>query len=188
MGCISVIKAYTAHDALAAFDSLLQQHKDSTTSTTSPNLVILDSIGAVIAPALGAGGSGTHLQGHVLLAAMGNLLKQVAQQLNAAILVTNHMVGGGSGGGISSGDRERGGAGSTSYMNERENKRPALGESWNHQCHCRIHLSSPPSEGQHWTAVVRASTMLSPGKTSAHYWLTSTGVSATPPTAPPSLR
>jgi len=179
---ISVIRAYTAHTALAVLDALLQQNSSdaSTSSNTKPNLVILDSIGAVIAPVLGA-----HLQGHAVLAAAGSLLKQVALQLNAAVLVTNHMVGGGGG------DVDRGGAAggaglsrrAASTVNENEFKRPALGESWNHQCHCRIQLSLPPSEGHPWTAVVRGSTMLAPGKQVAQYWLTGAGASVEAPAA-----
>lgn len=179
---VSVVRAYTAHTALAALDALLQQNSSESSrySNTRPNLVIFDSIGAVIAPVLGA-----HVQGHALLAAAGLLLKQVAVQLNAAVLVTNHMVGGG--GGDWDKGRAVGGAGSSrlaaSTFNEHEVKKPALGESWNHQCHCRVQLSLPPSEGHPWTAVVRASTMLAPGKMVAEYWLTSAGASAVPPAA-----
>jgi Rad51 len=180
--CITVRRAYTSHTALAALDSLLAQNisSDPLFSSIKPTLVILDSIGAVIAPVLGAGGSGTHLQGHVLLATMGILLKQVAQQLNAAVLVTNHMVGGGGGDRRDRGDR---GAhqGDTSNFSDNENKRPALGESWNHQCHCRVQLSLPPSEGQPWSAVVRTSTMITPGKSIAHYWLASSTATVVPP-------
>lgn len=182
------MRAYTAHAALAALDTLLQQNSSvfSRSSNTRPNLVILDSIGAVIAPVLGAGGSSrTHLQGHVLLAAAATLLKQVALQLNAAVLVTNHMVGGGGGDGDRGG--AVGGAGPSRTtgrnLNENEIKRPALGESWSHQCHCRVQLSLPPSEGYPWTAVVRGSTMLTPGKSVAPYWLTSAGACAVAPAA-----
>ncbi len=171
-----MVPAYTAHAALAALDTLLAPNS----TFPKPNLVILDSIGAVIAPVLGAGGSGAHLQGHVVLAAAATLLKQVAKQLHAAVIVTNHMVGGSSGGG----DRNLGTAGTSNY-NENEFKRPALGESWHHQCHCRVHLATPPAQGHPWTAVLQKSTMLNPGKRVAQYWLTTAGVSATVPPPPP---
>lgn len=134
-----------------------------------PNLVILDSLGAIIAPILGGG---THSQGHAVLAAAATLLKQVAAQLNAAVLVTNHMVGGGGGGTGAGGGRDRG-------VVETE-KRPALGESWHYQAHSRVQLSLPRQEGGPWSAVVTASTLIAPGST-AQYWLTTGGAAAIPP-------
>ena len=106
----------------------------------------------------------------------------LSYQLNAGVLVINHMVGG-SGGGPGSGPGSGAAAGGVSNRNavaafDSEFKRPALGESWNHQCHCRVQLTRPATEGQPWTAIVRASTMLTPGKMVAQYWIGAGGASA----------
>ena len=192
MQCVTVFRAYTAHTVLSILDNLLRHHSTSpstpiqpppppSSSPPRPVLVILDSIGAVIAPVLGGGG-GTHMQGHAVLASLAMMLKQVAQQLQAAVLVTNHMVGGGgttssaagAGAGMSSSS-----AGGGRFF-EVAQKKPALGESWHNQAHCRMQLSVPVSEGGPWTAALKVSTMSACKSTAAQYWLTSAGAAAAP--------
>jgi replicative DNA helicase len=77
-------------------------------------LLVVDSLSAVIAPILGGG---QHSQGHALLATAASSLKAFAARGQAAVLVTNHLVGG---------SDER-----------RHEKRPAMGESWRNQPHAR---------------------------------------------------
>jgi hypothetical protein len=77
-------------------------------------LLVVDSLSAVIAPILGGG---QHSQGHALLATAATSLKAFAARGQAAVLVTNHLVGG---------SDER-----------RHEKRPAMGESWRNQPHAR---------------------------------------------------
>ena len=175
---VTVIRSYTAHAALTGLDNILRNGRNCPTHPR-PNVVILDSLGAIIAPILGGG---PHSQGHAVLAAAATLLKQVALQLNAAVLVTNHMVGGGSG--MSGGGGGGGASGAGRDRGQRENeKKPALGESWHNQAHCRVQLCLPPQEGQPWVAIVRASTFVAPGN-SAEYYLTGAGAEMHPVTMP----
>ncbi|KAI3934093.1 hypothetical protein MKW92_025585 [Papaver armeniacum] len=78
-------------------------------------LLIIDSISSLITPILGGCGA----QGHSLMIYAGYLLKKLAHKYNIAVLVTNHMVGGG----------------------ERGVPKPALGESWKSVSHVRLLLS-----------------------------------------------
>ncbi|KAL0038257.1 hypothetical protein WJX79_010245 [Trebouxia sp. C0005] len=112
---------------------ILQSIKALVTSSNAcqPNLVILDSVSALITPILGAGGP-QQSQAHALMSALGRMLKYVAAQYTAAVLCTNHMVGSGS------------------------NPRPALGESWKVQPHTRLQLLRP-DVGDERFAVISAS-------------------------------
>lgn len=103
----------------------------------APHLVIVDSVSALIAPVLGgAHGSG---QGHALMAAVARSLKNLAETLSLAVLVTNHMVGGGSR--RLEGDPSAAGPGAGLAP---AGNRPALGEGWRNQPHVRVQLSMPP--------------------------------------------
>ncbi|KAI7842685.1 hypothetical protein COHA_003616 [Chlorella ohadii] len=128
-------------------------------------LLIIDSLSALITPVLG-GGAGQHSQGHALLAAAATSLKAFAAGPGLpAVVVTNHMVGG---------SDER-----------RHEKRPAMGESWRNQPHSRIQLcKGPPGSAseQQCTAVLRASPLLPPG-ISVPYTLGTAGVAAGPEAA-----
>lgn len=103
----------------------------TSSNACQPNLVILDSVSALITPILGAGGP-QQSQAHALMSALGRMLKYVAAQYTAAVLCTNHMVGSGS------------------------NPRPALGESWKVQPHTRLQLLRP-DVGDERFAVISAS-------------------------------
>lgn len=94
-----------------------------------PSLIILDSLGAVITPILGGA---RNLQGHAALSTCAMLMKQVAAQLRAAVLVSNHVVRGNSHHRYDSQNRQS------------ETKQPALGFSWQHQAHLRLELFRPP--------------------------------------------
>jgi hypothetical protein len=121
---------------------------------SAPSLIIVDSIGAAAAAVLGGG---QHSQGHAMLSAAGTALKCVARELNAAVIVTNHLVGGS---GVS-----------------RDEKRAALGESWASQAHSRLRLAAPAQEGGARVATLEAST--SDPKGAAEYWLTRAGPRST---------
>nr|GMD14169.1 DNA repair protein RAD51 homolog 4 isoform X1 [Ipomoea batatas] len=77
-------------------------------------MLIIDSISSLITPVLG--GSGAH--GRALMASAGFILKQLADEHNLPVLVTNHMV-----------------AGEAGIL------KPALGESWKSIPHIRLLLS-----------------------------------------------
>nr|GMD17465.1 DNA repair protein RAD51 homolog 4 isoform X2 [Ipomoea batatas] len=77
-------------------------------------MLIIDSISSLITPVLG--GSGAH--GRALMASAGFILKQLADEHNLPVLVTNHMV-----------------AGEAGLL------KPALGESWKSIPHIRLLLS-----------------------------------------------
>lgn len=79
-------------------------------------LIVVDSVSALVTPVLGAGGT-QHSQGHALMLGIGRLLKHVAVQYTLAVLCTNHVVGSNS------------------------EPRPALGETWKNQPHVRLHLT-----------------------------------------------
>ena len=103
----------------------------SQNSVCQPKLLIVDSVSALIAPILGAGGP-QQSRGHALMSALGRMLKYIAAHYTVAILCTNHMVGSGT------------------------NPRPALGESWKNQPHTRLQLVRP-DVGDDRLAVLSAS-------------------------------
>jgi RAD51-like protein 3 len=189
LGRVEVVRAHEARGALAALDALLLRFPSAdpvlpdaaaggappapAPPDDAPRLIVLASIGAIVAPVLG-GGSGGHSQGHALLAALAGALKAAALHLNAAALVTNHMVGGGIGG---FGDAERGGGGGSGGDRFASEKRPALGESWQGQAHVRLRLAAPAAEGSPYTAALHASTCAPPGAAAA-FVLTDAGAEA----------
>lgn len=155
LGKISIARVHTIHQLLYILDYLLTQQpaannietaaaaaatNPTITNTATPKLIIVDSVGSLVAPIL----AGTqHTQGHTLLSLAGSSLKAIAKRLSAVVLVTNHLVGGG-GGNFSSNMRNADlAAGDERWRHE---KRPALGESWQNQPHLRIRLAlvQPP--------------------------------------------
>lgn len=73
--------------------------------------------------------------GNVLVSETGRLLRQVAEALNAAVLVTNHVVG------ASSFGRGPGPAGNGALQHVSTDYKPALGEQWRGVPHVRLQLS-----------------------------------------------
>lgn len=155
---ITVIKAYTAHDIIHRLTRIMhaeceKQRATRTLSTTetdnrqpdrgetesavsaerkgSLSLIVLDSLGAIISPILGGG---QHTQGHAVLAALASLLKEIAVSYDIAVLVTNHLV---SGGGRAAAAAQSNAGNSVQWTQE---KKAALGESWQHQAHVRVQL------------------------------------------------
>ena len=90
----------------------------------------MDSIAALVNPVLSAGGA-QDSTGHALMLSTAQQLKCLALQLDATVLVTNHMVGG------------------------TDDPRPALGSGWHVQPHWRVRLSL--NEGSCRAAAVLAS-------------------------------
>lgn len=138
-----------------------------------PQLVVIDSIGAIIAPVLGGAG-GHHSHGHALLSCMGTLLKQVAKTVHCAVVVTNHTVGSSSN---TVSDDKR----SNIFSNDANTSdlfdacRAALGESWSHQAHVRLQLCAPKARGMAYRAIMRRSS-LGASNGAAEYWLDQFGV------------
>ncbi|CAH9072530.1 unnamed protein product [Cuscuta epithymum] len=109
---MSNIVCYSVFDIFTMFDVIHELR--STLRSLGVKLLIIDSISSLIAPVLG--GSGAH--GHALMVSAGLMLKQLADEHDLPVLVTNHMVAG-----------------------EGSNLKPALGESWKGIPHTRLLLS-----------------------------------------------
>lgn len=196
---IIVANAYTVFEAFAVLDSLLLECRDGeiasaerqdteetehmagssrTSSFNSPRLVILDSIGAIVSPVLGGLGQN---HGHALLSCIGMLLKQVALSSNCAVLVTNHTV---STGNVSFSGKIRN-QGDLNVRADEENvmlnegRKPALGESWNHQTHVRAQLCTPRYEGQAYQAIMMRNSLQKSGHR-VQYWLGKNGLLSCP--------
>ena len=90
---------------------------------TKPTMIIIDSIGTVLAPLLGGISFDV---GHEIMHGLGLYLKGIAGNLNAAVIITNHTVGSGHGG--------------TGLGPEFTFKKSALGEAWCSQAHTRVEL------------------------------------------------
>ncbi|XP_019177517.1 PREDICTED: DNA repair protein RAD51 homolog 4 isoform X2 [Ipomoea nil] len=113
---MSNIVCYSVFDIFTMFDVV--HHLKSTMRSQSgcrARMLIIDSISSLITPILG--GSGAH-GGRALMASAGFILKQLANEHNLPVLVTNHMV-----------------AGEAGLL------KPALGESWKSIPHIRLLLS-----------------------------------------------
>jgi hypothetical protein len=80
-----------------------------------------------------------HPAGHVLVAETARLLRHTADALQCSVLVTNHVVGAGSGG-FAAG-REDGAGSSTRAGGVNLAFKPALGEQWRGAPHVRLQLS-----------------------------------------------
>jgi len=99
-----------------------------------PSLVIIDSIGALLQPALGGRSA---VQGTAMALQVGKMLLHVADALGVAVVVTNHTV--------PQRTRARDGGG---MGEDRGSDRPALGDMWRSQVHVRVELSPPePAPG-----------------------------------------
>lgn len=88
--------------------------------------------------------------GHVLVAETGRMLRHVADSLNLAVVVTNHVVGtGGYGRGGGGRGEPAGAAGSTATRlgsgDISYNYKPALGEQWRGLPSTRLQLSRAPA-------------------------------------------
>jgi RAD51-like protein 3 len=90
-----------------------------------PCLIVVDSIGSLLAPILGGQG---YEAGQSALVATAMYLKALAERLGVAVVVTNYTV---------SGEQEVQGVG------EYVVKKAALGEAWAGQAHARLHLLRP---------------------------------------------
>lgn len=132
---ITVVTCHSIHALLSSLNEIAQQ-----ASTTAPNvwpkLVIIDSMSALLSPLVGAS---QHNQGHVLVAETARLLRHTADALQCSVLVTNHVVGAGSGG-FAAG-REEGSGSSTRAGGVNLAFKPALGEQWRGAPHVRLQLS-----------------------------------------------
>ena len=181
--CVTLHRVYDVHALLAVVDALLAQHSvpavppgmqeegleaAEAEGEEGPllDLVIVDSLGALIAPVLGGG---QHNQGHALLAAAAGGLKRLAAAAGVPVVVTNHLVGGD--------DAARG------------EKRPALGESWRNQPHLRLQLTAAAApEGDPYVrsaaepcwASLRYSTARGPAGP-APFWVTPARLLSQPP-------
>jgi hypothetical protein len=82
----------------------------------------------------------------VLVGAVGSLLRHIADEFSVAVLITNHVVGSGSGGGGGGEGAGGGGAGAAGAAGGAAFK-PALGVQWRAQPHTRIQLSRPSLAG-----------------------------------------
>ncbi|MCL7026771.1 hypothetical protein MKW94_001540 [Papaver nudicaule] len=111
--CHSVFDIFGLLGILHELESKLKSQVG--TGEANVRLLIIDSVSSLITPILGGCGA----QGHSLMIYAGFLLKKLAHEYNIAVLVTNHMVGGG----------------------ERGIPKPALGESWKSVSHVRLLLS-----------------------------------------------
>ena len=118
------------------------------------------------------GGGGASLQGHAILAAAAALIKEIAQSLHIAVIVTNHMV--------SSGSRTQKAGGAMTSLSSSSlssSKVPALGESWHNQCHVRVQLCTPDSDGGPYMALLRKSTLIDAQAVApAPYWIAAAGL------------
>ncbi|CAA0839851.1 DNA repair protein RAD51 homolog 4 [Striga hermonthica] len=112
---MSSIVCHSIFDMFTLLD-MLRQLKNNLTSQVGcrVRMLIIDSLSSLIAPILGGGGA----HGHALMLTAGFLLKELANEHNLSVLVTNHTVAG-----------------------EAGMCKPALGESWKSIPHVRLLLS-----------------------------------------------
>ncbi|XP_020596177.1 DNA repair protein RAD51 homolog 4 isoform X2 [Phalaenopsis equestris] len=113
--CQSVFDIFSLRDALHELESTL--NKQTIYNGGKICMLIIDSISSLITPILG----GKDSQGRSLMVSLGYLMKQLADEWNISVLVTNHMVSGGGG-----------------------TSKPAMGESWKCIPHVKLQLSRCP--------------------------------------------
>eukprot|EP00878_Enallax_costatus_P032782 GHUV01036050.1.p1 GENE.GHUV01036050.1~~GHUV01036050.1.p1 ORF type:complete len:302 (+),score=72.54 GHUV01036050.1:114-908(+) len=130
---ISCVPCHSIYSLLASLDELAQQ-ATKLGGSAQPRLIVVDSISALLAPVIGAT---QHHQGNVIVSETGRLLRQVAETLRAAVLVTNHVVGAGSFGKAP----PAGSTGFGSLYDVNTDYKPALGEQWRGVPHVRLQLS-----------------------------------------------
>ncbi|MEW5301985.1 MAG: hypothetical protein WDW36_004804 [Sanguina aurantia] len=139
MACIQVLKPHSATAALACLDKVsLQLHARQRRRGRPPALqtrvLIVDSISAIITPILGGM---QHSQGHTLMMSLSRMLKQLMQQFRLSVMVTNHVVSAGGGTGPTPAPAAAGSGSGPPPLQHR----PALGEHWRNQAHCRLMLA-----------------------------------------------
>jgi hypothetical protein len=101
-----------------------------------------------------------HAPGQVLVGAVGSMLRHIAAEFSIAVLITNHVVGGGAGGdgaGAGAGSGAPAAAAGGGGQGGGGGFRPALGAQWRGQPHCRIQLARPPQAGGAVVATLVAS-------------------------------
>jgi len=146
---IAVYRVHSIWSALHTLEALRQQLMTSEEPSVGPRVVILDSLSAIVSPVLGGR---QQQQGHTLMVSLARALLFLANTFNVAVLVTNHLVNGGSGPG----------EGGPAAGVETELK-PALGEHWRGQPQCRIALARLPCGLVHEATLLKA-TLGAPGK------------------------
>ncbi|XP_028552025.1 DNA repair protein RAD51 homolog 4 [Dendrobium catenatum] len=112
--CQSVFDIFSLQDVLHELYNTLKMQTISKGDKIC--MLVVDSVSSLITPILGSKNS----QGRSLMVSVGYLMKQLADEWNLSVLVTNHMVSGG------------------------ETSKPALGESWKCIPHVRLQLSRCP--------------------------------------------
>lgn len=105
-------------------------------TVTSPCVLIVDSVSAVISPILG---NPQHSAGFVLMSAVGRALKALATHHHLAVLITNHVTAARGNRSEVGGAAERQGAARGS--GQRGNWVAALGDAWRAQPHVRVLLT-----------------------------------------------
>lgn len=91
------------------------------------SLVVIDSLGGLLAPVLGGKVQG---RGHALMLCVARTLRLLAERYSLAVLSSNQQVGG-----------------------SRGEPRPALGDSWRNQPHWRIQLAKAGTQGRRCATV-----------------------------------
>lgn len=127
----SKMRVQKIHDVFALFEALgqVQARKAAQSDQfhTDLQLVVIDGVGAVVAPILGA----TQVHGHSLAAWLGLVIRATAARAPLAILMTNHAVG-------------RDGL-----------LRPALGETWAAVADTRVFLTYNAEQMQRRAVLTR---------------------------------
>ncbi|MEW5317307.1 MAG: hypothetical protein WDW38_008617 [Sanguina aurantia] len=142
MACIQVLKPHSATAALACLDKVsLQLHARQRAEALGhppalqTRVLIVDSMSAIITPILGGM---QHSQGHTQMMSLSRMLKQLMQQFRLSVMVTNHVVSAGGGTGPTPAHPATAGSGNGPPPLQH---RPALGEHWRNQAHCRLMLA-----------------------------------------------
>lgn len=121
---------HSIHQLLALLNNLQHELQQARSSfAQSLRVVIIDSIGALLAPVIGGG----QQRGHALLTMASHMLHSLATQHHIAVLVTNHTVSriGRAADNDDTASRAAGGSRKT---------QPALGESWRYVADTRLVL------------------------------------------------
>ncbi|KAH0457862.1 hypothetical protein IEQ34_013177 [Dendrobium chrysotoxum] len=129
--CQSIFDIFSLQDALHELDNTLNMQ--TIRKGAKICMLVVDSISSLITPILGSKSA----QGRSLMVSVGYLMKQLADEWNLSVLVTNHMVGGGG------------------------TSKPALGESWKCIPHVRLQLSRCPGSSICNVSVLKHTSMAS---------------------------
>ena len=129
---------HSIHQLLALLHNLQHELQQARSSfAQSLRVVIVDSIGALLAPVIGGG----QQRGHALLGMASHMLHSLATQHHLAVLVTNHTVSR-----IDKADNSAGGGGRRGAEGPRRTQ-AALGESWRHVADTRLVLDVVSGDG-----------------------------------------